>query len=368
MKYLDEFRRKDLAQGLIQGITQKVNTDRSYRIMEFCGGHTHAIFRHGLQSLLPNNVQFIHGPGCPVCILPSGRIATILNLLESQSVTLCTYGDVLRVPAEGGKSLHKARALGADIRVIYSPLDCLAIAQQQDRPVIFFAVGFETTAPATAALIKQAEAHGVDNLFVYCNHVLTPAALTALLAEGDDEPRNFDGILGPSHVSTITGSAIYRPFVEQYSIPLVVAGFEPLDILQATLMLINQLNAGEARVENEYSRAVSADGNRLAQKLMGDVFVERDQFEWRGLGNLPNSGLAIAAAYRAWDAEAQFALQTYPAYDHKACECPAILRGAKRPQECKLFGTVCRPDNPMGACMVSSEGACAAQWQYQRFA
>lgn len=362
MKYINEFRDKQSAKVLVEKIRNLVEPSKHYRLMEFCGGHTHAIFRHGLQTLLPKNVQFIHGPGCPVCILPSGRISAILQLLQSEKITLCTYGDVLRVPAEAGKSLSKAKSEGADIRIVYSPLECLKIANSVTHPVVFFAVGFETTAPATAALIQQAKHNNVKNIFVYSNHVATPAALKALLSES----LSFDGILGPSHVSTITGSKIYQPFSVKHNIPIVVTGFEPLDILQATVMLIKQLNAGTAEVENEYTRAVTQEGNRVAQHLMQDVFDLRETFEWRGLGELPDSGFLIKDAYRNWDAEHRFFIPTVQTKENKACECPAILRGVKRPQDCKLFGSVCNPENPMGACMVSSEGACAAQWQYQR--
>lgn len=362
MKHISEFRRRDTARELADAIHRHADVRREYRLMEFCGGHTHAIFRFALPELLPGNVRFIHGPGCPVCILPSARVAAMIDLLQREDVTVCTYGDVLRVPGMDGKSLHKARAEGADVRVVYSPLDCLSVAAKQSKPVIFFAVGFETTAPATAALVRQAKLNNLNNLTIYCNHVLTPAALQALLGQGN---RQFDGILGPSHVSTITGTGMYEPYVARYAVPIVVAGFEPLDILQSTLMLIQQLNEDRVEVENEYRRAVEPEGNRVAQSLMDEVFCVRNSFEWRGLGSLPNSAYALREEFAQWDTEKQFSMDYSRSSEHKACECPAILRGEKQPRDCKLFGKVCRPDNPLGACMVSSEGACAAEWQYR---
>jgi hydrogenase expression/formation protein HypD len=371
MKYIDEFRQGDLAKQLAGAIALSVDTQRQYRLMEFCGGHTHAIFRYGVQDLMPENVKYVHGPGCPVCVLPMGRIDGALHLLENHDVILCSYGDLLRVPASQRNSLLKAKAAGADIRMVYSTQDVLKIARDNpQREVVFFAIGFETTTPPTAVAIKQAHAEGLRNFSVYCNHVLTPAALKSLL----DLPENpvygktmVDGFLGPSHVSSIIGSRPYEYFTETYRKPIVIAGFEPLDVMQSTLMLIRQLNEGRHEVENEYTRAVSKQGNVKAQALMDEVFAQRDSFEWRGLGWVPNSALRIKPAFAEFDAEQRFSIPEQQANEIKGCECPAILRGAKRPTDCKLFGTVCRPDNPMGACMVSSEGSCAAYWSYGRF-
>lgn len=371
MKYIDEFRQGDLAKQLAAAIRVAANTERSYRLMEFCGGHTHAIFRYGIQDLMPENVKYIHGPGCPVCVLPMGRIDSALYLVENYDVILCSYGDLLRVPASQRKSLLKAKAAGADIRMLYSTQDALKIARENPgRQVVFFAIGFETTTPPTAVAIKQARAEKLNNFSVYCNHVLTPAALKALL----DLPENavngktlVDGFLGPSHVSTVIGSRPYQYFTDTYHKPIVIAGFEPLDVMQSTLMLIRQLNEGRCEVENEYSRAVTLEGNSKAQSLMAEVFEQRDTFEWRGLGWVPNSALKIKPEFAEQDCEQRFNLPVSTAKEVKGCECPAILRGAKLPTDCKLFGTVCRPDNPMGACMVSSEGSCAAYWSYGRF-
>jgi hydrogenase expression/formation protein HypD len=366
MKYVDEFRRQDLAAGLAAAIAREADPARMYHLMEFCGGHTHAIFRYGVQDLMPDNVRFVHGPGCPVCVLPIGRIDNAIALAETQRVTLCTYGDMLRVPASGRRSLLKAKAEGADVRMVYSTQDALNIARQHpEREVVFFAIGFETTTPPTAAAIMQAEREGLKNFSVFCNHVLTPAAIRAILESPD--PVEIDGFLGPSHVSTIIGSGPYEIFAERYRKPIVIAGFEPLDVMQSAHMLIRQLNDGRCTVENEYTRAVTRDGNRKAQALVAEVFERRSAFEWRGLGTIPDSALQISANYAAFDAERRFTIPDIRATDVKGCACPSILRGLKKPTDCKLFGTVCTPDNPMGSCMVSSEGACAAYWSYGRF-
>ncbi|BCG65745.1 MAG: hydrogenase expression/formation protein HypD [Methyloprofundus sp.] len=365
MKYIDEFREQTLAQKIATAIKQEADSNRTYRLMEFCGGHTHAIFRYGIQDLLPANVEFIHGPGCPVCVLPIGRIDNAIELAEQHKVILCTYADVLRVPASQSNSLLKAKAAGSDIRMVYSTQDALQIARDNPtQEVVFFAIGFETTTPPTAVAIKQAHAEGLHNFSVFCNHVLTPSAMLAILDA--PEPVAIDGFLGPSHVSTIIGSQAYNIFAEEYHKPIVIAGFEPLDVMQSSLMLIRQLNAHQHKVENEYTRAVTPTGNVKAQQLMQEVFCLREQFEWRGLGLIANSALKLNADYTHFDAELRFQLPAISATDVKGCECPAILRGAKRPVDCKLLGTVCTPENPMGSCMVSSEGACAAYWSYGR--
>lgn len=365
MKYISEFRQQDLAQQLSKAIAQTVDRGRHYRLMEFCGGHTHAIFRYGVQDLMPGNVEFIHGPGCPVCVLPTGRIDNAIQLAERQDVILCTYADLMRVPATGRNSLLKAKAGGSDIRMIYSTQDALKIARENpEKQVVFFAIGFETTTPPTAVAIKQAQAEGVANFSVFCNHVLTPAAMQAILDA--PQPVAIDAFLGPSHVSTVIGSRPYETFAEHYAKPIVIAGFEPLDVMQSALMLIRQLNEGRHEVENEYSRAVTRQGNLKAQALVREVFELRPQFEWRGLGLIPDSALKLKPEYADFDAEQRFEIPAIQASDVKGCECPAILRGAKKPQDCKLLGTVCTPENPMGSCMVSSEGACAAYWSYGR--
>ncbi|MCP3688230.1 MAG: hydrogenase formation protein HypD [Gammaproteobacteria bacterium] len=371
MKYIDEFRQQSLAKKLSTAIKAEASPERRYNLMEFCGGHTHAIFRYGVQELMPANVTFVHGPGCPVCVLPIGRIDNAIKLAVDHEVILCTYGDMLRVPASGRKSLLKVKAEGADIRMVYSTQDALRIAQQNpDRQVVFFAIGFETTTPPSAVAIKQAKAMGLQNFKVFCNHVLTPAAIQNILESPevrDIGTVSIDGFFGPSHVSSIIGSRPYEFFAEEFQRPVVIAGFEPLDVMQSTLMLIRQLNQGRHQVENEYTRVVSRDGNLKAQALVAEVFELRRQFEWRGLGLVPYSALQIKQAYAEFDAEKFFDISSIEASDVKGCECPSILRGAKTPTDCKLFGTVCTPENPMGSCMVSSEGACAAYWSYGRF-
>lgn len=370
MRYVDEFRTRDLARNLAVAIAAEANHDRQYRIMEFCGGHTHAIFRYGIQDLMPENVSFVHGPGCPVCVLPMGRIDNAIELAERHGVILCTYGDLMRVPASKRKSLQKSRAAGSDIRMVYSTQDALRIARDNpDREVVFFAIGFETTTPPTAVAIRDAKAEGLRNFSVFCNHVLTPAAIRHVLDSPDLQSSNsvrIDGFLGPSHVSSVIGWRPYAPFVREFGKPVVIAGFEPLDVMMSTLMVIRQLNDGRSQVENQYTRVVSEEGNRRAQEITAGVFEIRDSFEWRGLGIVPNSALAIRSSFAEFDAERRFEISKSTARDVKGCECPSILRGLKKPLDCKLFGTVCTPENPMGSCMVSSEGACAAYWSYAR--
>src|SRR5574337_635088 len=333
--------------------------------MEFCGGHTHAISRYGVADLLPAKVRMIHGPGCPVCVLPIGRIDMAIRLaLTHPEVILCSYGDCLRVPASDGLSLLKARARGADVRMVYSAADALTLARQApERQVVFFAIGFETTTPPTALVLRQAREENLPNFSVLCNHVLTPPAMAAILASG----AKLNGFVGPAHVSTVIGTRPYEFCAREHGKPVVIAGFEPLDVIQAVRMLIRQVNRGVAQVENEFTRAVSRDGTPRAQALMAAVLVRRPSFEWRGLGTIADSALAIRPQFAAWDAEVKFGLDYRSVPDHKACECGAILRGVKTPTACKLFGTVCTPDNPVGSCMVSSEGACAAHYTYGRF-
>jgi hydrogenase expression/formation protein HypD len=371
MKYIDEFRDGETARAIAAVIGREVERERRYHIMEFCGGHTHAISRYGIADLLPANVRLIHGPGCPVCVLPIGRIDNAIDLALDRGVILCTYGDCLRVPASGQLSLMKAKARGAAIRMVYSAADALRIAQEHpQREVVFFAIGFETTTPPTAVVILQAAKLGLANFTVFCNHVLTPSAIAHILES--PEVRDYgtvplDAFIGPAHVSTVIGSRPYEHFAEEYRKPVVIAGFEPLDVMQAILMLVRQLNEGRAQVENQFTRAVTREGNLKAQRLVAEVFELRRSFEWRGLNEVPYSALRIKAAYRDFDAEARFGIEYRSVPDNKACECGAILRGLKHPRDCKLFATVCTPENPMGSCMVSSEGACAAHYSYGRF-
>jgi len=366
MKYVDEFRDGGLAKNIAAKIALESMPDRTYRLMEFCGGHTHAISRYGIADLLPAHVSMIHGPGCPVCVLPIGRIDQAIRLAREQGVILCTYADTMRVPASGQQSLMRAKAGGADVRMVYSTQDALKIARDNpEREVVFFAIGFETTTPPTAVAIRQAAADGLKNFSILCNHVLTPAAMHAILS--GKEGVALDGFVGPAHVSTVIGSHPYEVFASDYRKPVVIAGFEPLDVMQAILMLVRQINDGRAEVENEFTRAVTREGNRKAQALVAEVFELRDAFEWRGLGSVPNSALKLRPEYATYDAEQRFNVEYVAVPDNKACECAAILRGEKRPQECKIFGTVCTPESPVGSCMVSSEGACAAHYSYGRF-
>ncbi len=371
MKYVNEFRQRSLAKNLAAAIKREADPGRQYNLMEFCGGHTHAIFRYGVQDLMPDNVRFVHGPGCPVCVLPIGRIDNAIHLALEHDTILCIYGDLLRVPASKRQSLMKIKASGADVRMVYSTQDALRIARETpDREVVFFAIGFETTTPATAVAIRQALAEKLENFSVFCNHVLTPAAIQNILESPEVREIgsvSIDGFFGPSHVSSIIGSRPYEFFAEEYQRPVVIAGFEPLDVMQSALMLIRQLNEGRHEVENEYTRVVTRDGNLKAQALVAEVFELRRSFEWRGLGLVPYSALKIKSQFEALDAEVRFDIPEAKASEVKSCECPAILRGAKRPTDCKLFGKACTPDNPLGSCMVSSEGACAAYYSYGRF-
>jgi hydrogenase expression/formation protein HypD len=371
MKYVDEFRDRTIAETLAVQIAKEAEDGREYHFMEFCGGHTHAIFRYGVQDLMPKNVHFVHGPGCPVCVLPVRRLDDAVELAERHGAILCSYGDMMRVPGTRQRSLIKARAEGADIRMVYSTMDALRIARENpQREVIFFAIGFETTTPPTAVAILQAEKEGLTNFSVFCNHVLTPSAIGHILESPEVRELGtvkIDGFLGPSHVSAVIGSQPYEFFAREFAKPVVICGFEPLDVMQSVLMLIRQTNEGRAEVENEYTRVVTRDGNLKAQALVSEVFELRESFEWRGLGTVPYSALRIRDAHADFDAEKRFEISPKQSRETKSCECPAILRGAKKPTDCKLFGTVCTPDSPMGSCMVSSEGACAAYWTYGRF-
>lgn len=368
MKHIDEYRDPQQARRLAMAIAREACPERHYRLMEFCGGHTHAIYRYGLQDLLPPNVVMVHGPGCPVCVLPTGRLDMAIRMAQLPDVILCSYADMVRVPGAQGSSLIKAKAAGADIRMVYSTTDALTIAEDNPaKQVIFFAIGFETTTPPTALAVKSAVARRLKNFTVFVNHVLTPAAIAGIFTSAGDNKVNVDGLIGPSHVSVVIGTRPYEPLATACQRPIVVAGFEPIDVLQSVLMLIRQINENRADVENQYIRAVTPAGNLKAQKLMTEVFTLRDRFEWRGLGWIDKSALQLAPAFSDLDAEKRFAVAYIPAEETKSCACPEILRGQKRPEECKLFGRACTPETPRGACMVSAEGACAAHYTYGRF-
>ncbi|SEN54205.1 hydrogenase formation protein HypD [Nitrosomonas marina] len=371
MKYIEAFRDGRLARKIAGQIAKEADPRRHYYLMEFCGGHTHAISRYGIVDLLPTHIYMIHGPGCPVCVLPMGRLENAIQLAQTPGVILCSYGDMLRIPTAKGNSLLKVKSRGADIRMVYSSSEALDIARQNpDKCIVFLAIGFETTTPPTAVVIKQAQALGLSNFTVFCNHVLTPSAISHVLLSPEIRQLGqvrLDGFIGPAHVSTVIGSRPYEYFAEEFQKPVVIAGFEPLDVIQAVLMLVRQINEGRAEVENEFTRAVLPHGNIKAQKLVADVFELRRSFEWRGLGHVPYSALRIKSCFADFDAEQRFEIPALSLPDHKACECGAILRGVKHPRDCKIFGTVCTPDNPIGSCMVSSEGACAAYFRYGRF-
>ena len=364
MKYVDEYRDPEAARLLLAQIARLAADQPVRKFMEVCGGHTHAIYRHGIEALLPESIELVHGPGCPVCVIPMGRVDDAIAIATTEGVTLCCFGDMLRVPG-GSSSLLDAKARGADVRVVYSPLDALALAEREpDLDVVFLAVGFETTAPSTAVTLLQARERDVENFSVFCNHVTIVPPLKAIL---DSPGLELDGFLGPGHVSTVIGTRPYRFVAEQYGKPLVTAGFEPVDILQGVLMLLRQLDEGRCEVENQYRRVVSDAGNPRALELLREVFVVRPHFEWRGLGFIAQSALALAPEFSTWDAELRFEVPGVRVADPKACQCGEVLKGALRPWECKVFGTACTPQTPIGTCMVSSEGACAAYYNYGRY-
>lgn len=362
-------RRTQTIQSLLDLISEEARPDRAYRYMEFCGGHTHALFHFGIPDLLPPGVRMVHGPGCPVCVMAISRIDLALALAHEPGVILCSYGDLLRVPGSNRRSLLHARSEGCDVRMVYSCLECLDIAKANPaKQVIFFAIGFETTTPPTAVLVKRTAEQGIPNLSIVCNHVLTPAAIQHILNAPElrkmDAVR-LDGFIGPGHVSAIIGSQPYAYFAEEFAVPVVISGFEPADLLLALLSLIRQTNRRQAFVENVLSRVVTPQGNVVAQRLVASVFELRKSFDWRGLGSIPYSALRLKTEYREFDAEQRFAITLPSPRENPACKCGAILRGVAEPEDCSLFGKGCTPENPMGSCMVSSEGACAAHYRYR---
>ena len=366
MKYVDEFRDRAKAEALIHEITRVVAEidlarARPIHIMEVCGGHTHSIFRYGLEGMLPKEIELVHGPGCPVCVLPMGRVDDCVAIAERPEVIFTTFGDAMRVPGSR-KSLMQAKADGADVRMVYSPMDALALARANpDREVVFFALGFETTMPSTALTVLQAEREGIRNFSLFCNHITIVPTIKAIL---DSPDLHLDGFLGPGHVSMVTGTAPYQFIAHHYRRPLVVAGFEPLDILQAIWMVLKQIRDGRAEVENQYARIVPEAGNAAALAAVGKVYELREFFEWRGLGSIDHSGVRLREAYARFDAERRFAIPNVTIADPSSCQCGEVLKGAIKPWQCKMFGTACNPETPLGALMVSSEGACAAYYQY----
>ncbi|HXH87920.1 MAG TPA: hydrogenase formation protein HypD [Gaiellaceae bacterium] len=364
MKYVDEYRNADVAKRVVEQIAGLVEPGRSYKLMEVCGGHTHTIYKHGVENVLPPEVDLIHGPGCPVCVIPMGRVDDAIAIAERPNVVFTTFGDMLRVPGGNG-SLLEAKARGADVRLVYSPLDALRIARENPGlDVVFFAIGFETTTPSTALTLLRARAEGIRNFFVFANHVTIIPAIRAILSSPD---LRLDGFIGPGHVSTVIGTRPYRFIATEWGKPLVVAGFEPLDVIQSTYMVLRQLSEGRCEVENQYTRVVREEGNPLALEAIAETMELRTTFEWRGLGFISQSALKLRAEFADWDAELRYEVPGVRVADPKACQCGEVLKGVIKPWECKVFGTACTPERPIGTCMVSSEGACAAYYNYGRF-
>ncbi|MDQ2727967.1 MAG: hydrogenase formation protein HypD [Actinomycetota bacterium] len=362
MRFVDEYRDPAAARALVSQITRLADGEH-LKFMEVCGGHTHTIYRHGIEHLLPANVELVHGPGCPVCVIPMGRVDDAIAVAETPGIIFTSFGDMMRVPGGNG-SLLQAKARGADVRFVYSPLDALRLAQDNpDREVVFFAVGFETTAPSTALTVLRARQLGVTNFSVFCNHVTIVPPIKAILESPD---LRLNGFLGPGHVSTVVGNRPYRFVTEHYHKPLVTAGFEPLDILEAVAMLLTQISQGRCEIENQYKRVVRDEGNPRALAILSEVFELRPHFEWRGLGFISQSALKLRPDFSAFDAELRFSVPGVRVADPKACQCGEVLKGVIKPWECKVFGTACTPETPIGTCMVSSEGACAAYYNFGR--
>jgi hydrogenase expression/formation protein HypD len=364
MRFVDEYRDAEKARALAASIAALCEPGRSYKFMEVCGGHTHTIYKHGLEDYLPDNVTLVHGPGCPVCVIPMGRVDDTIHIAEQPDVIMTSFGDMMRVPGGRG-SFFDSKAQGADIRMVYSPLDALKIARSNpDKKVVFMAIGFETTAPSTAMTVLRAKAEGLRNFSIFCNHVTIIPAIKAIL---DSPDLRLDGFIGPGHVSTVIGCRPYDFIARDYGKPLVVAGFEPLDILQSIHMLLEQLAEGRSEVENQYGRVVPWDGNPKALRVIGETMELRPYFEWRGLGSISQSALKVRESYAEFDAERIFEIPGVRVADPKACQCGEVLKGVLKPWECKVFGTACTPETPIGTCMVSSEGACAAYYNFGRF-
>ena len=366
MKYVDEFRDPEKARALlreIEALTADIVAAQGcpLQIMEVCGGHTHSIFKYGISNMLPAEIELVHGPGCPVCVLPMGRVDDCVALAEIPGVIFATFGDAMRVPGSR-KSLLQAKADGADIRMVYSPLDALKLARENpDREVIFFGLGFETTMPSTAFTVLQAEADGTKNFSLFCNHITIIPTMKAIL---DSPDMHIDAFLGPGHVSMVIGTKPYEFIAKRYRRPMVVAGFEPLDVLHSVWMVLKQIAEGRCEIENQYGRVAPYEGNAAALDAVTRVFELREFFEWRGLGSIDHSGVRMRAAYGAYDAERKFAVPSLKVADPAACQCGDVLKGLIKPHQCRVFGTACTPEKPLGALMVSSEGACAAYYQY----
>lgn len=368
MKFVDEFRDPAKARVLLKNIEALVPqipvcAKRPLQLMEVCGGHTHSIFKYGIEQMLPDAIELVHGPGCPVCVLPMGRVDDCVALAEHPNVIFTTFGDAMRVPGSK-KSLLQAKADGADVRMVYSPMDALKLARDNPtREVVFFALGFETTMPSTALTVLRAEAEDIHNFAVFCNHITIIPTIKAIL---DSPELTLDGFLGPGHVSMVIGSGPYEFIAGHYRKPLVISGFEPLDILQSVWMLLKQLAEGRCEVENQYQRVVPDAGNNPALDAVSKVFQLREFFEWRGLGSIDHSGVKLRDAYARFDAERKYSVPNLKIADPKSCQCGEVLKGVIKPWQCKVFGTACTPETPLGSLMVSSEGACAAVYNYGR--
>lgn len=366
MKFSDEFRDPQKANALlveIESTLAKVPMpkDRPLHIMEVCGGHTHSIFRYGLQKIISKKIEFIHGPGCPVCVLPMGRVDDCLTIANTEGVIFTTFGDAMRVPGSKG-SLLQAKTKGADIRLVYSPLDALLIAEKNpENQIVFFALGFETTMPSTAMTILEAKRRDIKNFSIICQHITIIPTLKALL---DDPYTKVDGFVGPGHVSMIIGNRGYDFIPQQHGKPFVVSGFEPVDILQSVLMILKQMVEGRATVENQYARIVPEEGNAEAQRAIKEVYEDRESTEWRGLGTIDASGVQLRDKYASFDAELKFNLKQAHVSDPEICQCGDVVRGIIKPIDCAAYAKLCTPQTPLGALMVSSEGACAAYYQY----
>jgi hydrogenase expression/formation protein HypD len=366
MKFVDEFRDAEKARTLVKEITEVAARVAEKKggpahIMEICGGHTHSIFRYGIEGMLPDTIELVHGPGCPVCVLPMGRVDDCVALAERPDVIFTTFGDAIRVPGSR-KSLMQAKAEGCDVRMVYSPIDALAIARANpDKQVVFYAIGFETTMPSTALTVLQAHAEGVTNFTLFCNHITILPTIRAVL---DAPDLTIDGFLGPGHVSMVIGTGPYNFVSDEYGKPMVVAGFEPLDVLHSIWMVLKQMDDGAAFVQNQYGRIVPDIGNAVAIEAVERVFEVREHFEWRGLGSIEHSGVKLREEFAAFDAERKFAVPNVAVADPKDCQCGEVLTGSIKPWECKIFGKACTPATPLGALMVSSEGSCAAYFQY----
>lgn len=368
MKYVDEFSDSSLIEKTLQHLKKIVIHEKKYRFMEFCGGHTHTFFKSGLIDLLPKEIELVHGPGCPVCVLPSERIDTLITEFEKRDdVIICTYADLMRVPTQNKNSLLKAKARGLNIISVYSPLKVIEMAEKYPhKKIVFFAIGFETTTPPTVVALDIAISKKLTNFFIYCNHVKTGPALEYILEGESHGKQKIDGFIGPGHVAIVTGSDFFNSYVLKYKRPLIISGFTPYDLAKALVLLVKQVNEGLAKCEIGYAQVVTAKGNLNALSLMDKYLEDRIEFEWRGLGKLPFSAYKIKKCYQSFDAESEFNLAFKKTNDHPHCLCPNVLLGEKNPLDCKLFAKICNPENPLGPCMVSNEGACAAYFNSGR--